>query len=361
VKRVFISDCEGPISKNDNAFEAAANFIPDGDRLFSLISKYDDVLADAVKKPGYSAGSTLKLILPFIKAYGVTDRQMEEFSAQNLVLIANSKDTLQHAMSVASAFIVSTSYEHYIRALCTVLDFPYANTYCTKLSLDKYAVTEQEKTRLVEIAKEIAQMPMITIPPAAKTTEDFSTGDQETIRRLDTIFWSEIASMNLGRIFSEVTTVGGIQKAAAIEDVVKKLQVPLKDVMYVGDSITDVEAFKLVRDNGGLTVSFNGNNYAVKNAEIAVLSANSAVTAVLADVFCRKGKQATMELVENWDLQSLEHNGLVNLALLDHLFTLYPQALPKVQIVTAENMEPLVEESSEFRKLVRGEAIGKLG
>ena len=361
MKRVFISDCEGPISKNDNAYEITAQFVPNGDKLFTLISKYDDVLADVLKKPGYSAGSTLKLLLPFFKAYGVTDKQMEEFSAQNLILIANSEDTLQHVRTVASAFIVSTSYEHYIRALCKALGFPYANTYCTKLTLDKYAVTEQEKTRLVEIAKEIAQMPMITIPPAAKTTEDFSTGDQETIRRLDTIFWSEIASMNLGRIFSEVTTVGGIQKAAAIEDVVKKLQVPLKDVMYVGDSITDVEAFKLVRDNGGLTVSFNGNNYAVKNAEIAVLSANSAVTAVLADVFCRKGKQATMELVENWDLQSLEHNGLVNLALLDHLFTLYPQALPKVQIVTAENMESIVEESSEFRKRVRGEAIGKLG
>ena len=68
VKRIFISDCEGPISKNDNAFELAANFIPNGDKLFANISKYDDVLADVLQKPGYSAGSTLKLILPFFKA-----------------------------------------------------------------------------------------------------------------------------------------------------------------------------------------------------------------------------------------------------------------------------------------------------
>jgi hypothetical protein len=40
---------------------------------------------------------------------------------------------------------------------------------------------------------------------------------------------------------------------------------------------------------------------------------------------------------------------------------LYPKALPKVQIVTAKNMEMLVKESSEFRKKVRGEAIGRLG
>ena len=136
MKLVFISDCEGPISKNDNAFEITARFVPNGDKLFTLISKYDDVLADVLKKPSYSAGSTLKLILPFLKAYDVTDRQMEEFSAQNLILIANSKDTLQHVRAVASAFIVSTSYEHYIKALCKAVDFPYENTYCTKLSID---------------------------------------------------------------------------------------------------------------------------------------------------------------------------------------------------------------------------------
>jgi energy-converting hydrogenase A subunit R len=361
VKRVFISDCEGPISKNDNAFEITARFVPNGDKLFTLISKYDDVLADVLKKPGYSAGITLKLIVPFLKAYGVTDGQIEEFSAQNLILIANSKDTLQHVRGVASAFIVSTSYEHYIKALCKALEFPYENTYCTKLSLDKYAVTEKEKMRLKEIAKEIAQMPMIAIPPEAKTIEDFSTADQETIRRLGTIFWNEIAGMNLGKIFSEVITVGGSQKAAAIEDAVAKLSVPLEDIMYVGDSITDVEAFQLAREKGGLTVSFNGNNYAVRNAEIAVLSENSIVTAVIADVFCRQGKQAALNLVKNWNLQSLEHNGGVSLSLLDHLFTLYPRTLPKVQIVTAENMELLAKESSEFREKVRGEVIGRLG
>jgi energy-converting hydrogenase A subunit R len=361
LKRIFISDCEGPISKNDNAFEITARFVPNGDKLFALISKYDDVLADVLKKPGYSAGSTLKFIVPFLKAYDVTDRQMEKFSAQNLILIANSKDTLQHVRAVASAFIVSTSYEHYIKALCRAIDFPYENTYCTKLRLDKYAVTEQEKMRLKDIAKEIVQMQMITIPTAAKTIEDFSATDQEMIGRLDAIFWSEIAGMSVGRVFSEVTTVGGSQKAEAIEDAVEGLEAQLGDVMYVGDSITDVEAFKLVRGNGGLTVSFNGNNYAVKNSEIAILSENNIVTAVIADVFCRKGKQAALNLVENWNLQSLQRNGAVSLSLLDHLFTFYPQTLPKVQIVTAKNMETLTKESSEFRKKVRGESIGRLG
>ena len=73
----------------------------------------------------------------------------------------------------------------------------------------------------------------------------------------------------LRKNLSEVSHVGGEQKAEAIRHITK-LQRASCPVMYVGDSITDVEAFQLVRENGGLTVSFNGNNYAVKNAEVAV-------------------------------------------------------------------------------------------
>ncbi|MCW4043977.1 MAG: HAD hydrolase family protein [Candidatus Bathyarchaeota archaeon] len=360
MKRVFISDCEGPISKNDNAFEATAHFVPNGDKLFALISKYDDVLADVVKRHGYSAGGTLKLILPFLKAYGVTDKQLTEFSSKNLLFIAGSRDTMQHVQAIADAFIVSTSYEHYIRALCKALEFPFESTYCTRLSIDKHPLTAQEKSRLQKIADEIVQMPMITISPTAKGIKDFSSADQETISRLDDIFWNEIANMRIGRIFSEVKTVGGEQKAEAIRDAVRKLRAQLEDVMYVGDSITDVEAFKLVRDNGGLTVSFNGNHYAVKNAEVAVLSENSIATAIIADVFCKLGKHETLHVLENWNRESLRKSA-VNPQLLDKLFTLYPAALPKIQIVTTKNMEALAKESGEFRKKVRGEAIGRLG
>src|SRR3989337_3445481 len=192
VKRVFITDCEGPISKNDNAFEATARFVPNGDRLFSIISKYDDVLADVIKKPGYNAGDTLKLILPFLKAYDVTDLQMREFSAENILLIANSKGTLEQIRSKADAFIISTSYQHYIEALCEVLDFPYENTFCTRLSLDRYELSEREKFRLREIAREISQVPMVSIPTLARSLKDFSKQDQKTICRLDEIFWNAI-------------------------------------------------------------------------------------------------------------------------------------------------------------------------
>ena len=360
MKRVFISDCEGPISKNDNAFEITAHFVPNGDKLFTLISRYDDVLADVLKKPMYNAGDTLKLILPFLKAYDVTDKKIREFSAQNIILIANSKDTLQYIGGIADSFIVSTSYEHYIRELCRAVGFPFENTYCTRLSIDSFSLTEQEKTNLKEAAKEIAQMPLMTIPSGAKSVEDFSSRDQESLKRLDEIFWNENAGTNCNKMLSEVKTVGGKQKAEAIKAAIERVHAPLEATMYVGDSITDVEAFQLVRNNGGLTVSFNGNHYAVENAEIAILSENNTVTAIIADLFCNRGKQQTLQMLKNWNRETLQQS-TVNSLLLDKLFKLYPSALPKVQIVTAENMKTLASESSEFRKKVRGEAVGRLG
>jgi len=360
LKRAFISDCEGPISKNDNAFEITSHFVPDGDKLFTVISRYDDVLADVIKKPGYKAGYTLKLILPFLRAYDVTDQKMREFSAQNFILIPNVRDTLQYVRNIAHTFIVSTSYEHYIKALCQALDFPYENTYCTKVSIDKYDIQEEEKKRLKELAREISQMPIVEIPSEAKFIADFPEEYQITIRRLDEIFSKEMANMESGEIFREINPVGGEEKADAVKRAAEKLDIDLSSVMYVGDSITDVEAFKLVKENRGLAVSFNGNQYAVRDAEIAVLSENSVVTAVIVDVFCRFGKKETVDLVENWNREALKKS-LVSRTLLNSLFALCPRELPKAKIVTSENMQTLAKESREFRKKVRGEAIGRLG
>ena len=75
--RIYVTDCEGPLTRNDNAQEIAERFIPDGAELFARISRYDDFLADVVRRPGYNAGDTLRLVPPFFKAFYVTDEEVE--------------------------------------------------------------------------------------------------------------------------------------------------------------------------------------------------------------------------------------------------------------------------------------------
>ncbi len=359
-EKLFISDCEGPISKNDNAYELTEHFVPDGDYFFALVSKYDDVQADIVKRPRYKAGDTLRLILPFLKAYGAANEKIRKFSAEHILLVPGARDTLRFVGNLMPSFIVSTSYEQYIHALCSVVDFPRGNVYCTRLDIDRYRVGKEEIERLRQIREEIAAMPMIEIPEGAVSLNDFSVRDQKTIRRLDEILWKEIAETESGRMLEEVNPVGGFEKAHAVNDIVEKIGSNLSNAMYVGDSITDVEPFRLVREKEGLTVSFNGNQYAVREAEVAVLSSNTIVTSILADAFGRFGKTHVLKLVEEWSHSALKRHG-VDPALEKQIIELYPKALPQVEMITSNNKERLMKESSAFRKTVRGEAIGRLG
>ncbi len=358
-KRIFISDCEGPITKNDNAFELAESYIDNGDRFFSLISKYDDVLVDIVKKPNYKAGDTLRLILPFLRAYGATDKNIRNFSSRNVLLVPGAKKMLAFVIKILPSFIVSTSYEHYISALCELTSFPFENTYCTRLKIDEYQISENETRRLKEIAKEIVKLPMIDVPKKANSMSDFSSKDQKTVERLDEIFWEELSKMESGRMLREINPVGGIEKAKAVQNIAEMIGGSFDGVMYVGDSITDVQALKLVRMKGGLAVSFNGNGYSVQESDVAFLSENTIVTSIFAEAFGKLGKQGALNLVYSWNPSELKK--YCSPILFKQMITIFGDNFPQVEIVTDDNVDRLINQSNVFRKSIRGEAIGNLG
>ncbi len=359
-QRIFVTDCEGPVSRNDNAFELTCQFVPEGQKFFRQVSRYDDVLADVIKRRNYKAGDTLKLIVPFLKAHDATNAKMLEFSARNVSLIPGSEDSLGFLKGVMPSFIVSTSYEHYIRVLCRFLKFPYEKAYCTSLDIDAYYMSAEEQQKLKKLRREICALPLIKIPEAATSLNDFSERDRQTIERLDEIFWNEIMQMKSGEMLTKINPVGGSEKAKATREIIKRIGSGLDDIIYVGDSITDVESFKLIRESGGITVSFNGNDYAVREAEIAIISPNSLVVAVFADVFNRLGIEPVFDMVESWGYKSLEKH-CVNLFLQEKINVIFPETLPKVSKVTLRNMKILSAESSAFRKLVRGANVGRLG
>jgi energy-converting hydrogenase A subunit R len=356
----FNTDCEGPISKNDNAMELSEFYIPGGQQFFAVVSKYDDYLADIEKRHGYKAGDTLKLILPFLKAFGVTDGGIRQFSREHLLLVPEAKETLQEISAQMEAFIISTSYKPYIDALCEVTGFPKDRAYSTQVSLDQYPLRNAERDRLIHLAKEIQEMERVDWPDEAKGLRDLSDRDQKIIQRLDKIFWEEIQQMTIGRILSEVNPVGGKEKASAILLSLERTGNRLEEVMYVGDSITDVEAFHRVRDGGGVTLSFNGNRYALRSAEVACMSPHAYILAVFAGAFQKGGKRGLMEMVDQWGTRSLASFGLDS-RLRKRFESLRYGDVPKVFQVTEENRAKLVEESEAFRKKVRGVKIGNLG
>jgi energy-converting hydrogenase A subunit R len=339
-RKVFISDCEGPISINDNAFELAGIFIEDGEKFFTILSKYDDILVDEVKREGYYAGGTLKLIVPFLKAYGATNRSIVDFSRENVLLLPGAKDTMQFIDGIMPSFIVSTSYEQYIQALCDVIKFPFENTYSTNLDMDAYSINEEDKEKLMEFRTTVMANP------------DFEV--------IDKIFWDDIPEMEISKITEKIKPVGGEGKKEAVMDILDRFSFENSDVMYVGDSITDVEPLRFAKEHGGLAISFNGNEYAIKEAEIAIMADNTIITSVVADLFNRFGKDEVINFIKSYmdNTEDAINSYPVNKKLKEAIKQVN---LPKIAIVTSENIEALVDESKTFRRLVRGELIGALG
>jgi energy-converting hydrogenase A subunit R len=328
-RRIFVTDCEGPITRNDNAAELSEAFVPTGDRFFSKISLYDDYLAEVARRPGYKAGDTLRLILPFFKAFGLDNRTMERFSRRNIRIIPQADYVLRELLDVVPAYIVSTSYSPYIRAVCEALSFPFSNTYSTPVDLDRYQLKESERQELKEIHARILHLPDFSIPRGAGSIEDMTEEGRSAIRELDRIFWSSLPEMEINRIIEDVNPVGGREKALAIREIAEVEGAELHDVIYVGDSITDVEAFRMLKSAGGMTVSFNGNDWAVNEASFAVTSRSALPIGWIAIMFLNQGIRGFEDLT--------------------------------LSRVTPDNRERISALSCQVRKTVRTEKIGSLG
>ncbi|TET47983.1 hypothetical protein E3J59_01305 [Candidatus Aerophobetes bacterium] len=349
--RQLCIDCEGPITKNDNALELCQHFLPRGGEFFPLISRYDDFLAYIAKKKGYRAGNTLSFILPFLKAASLSNKKIIDFSRQSLLLISGAEKILPRLAKKIPIFIISTSYQPYVQALCQRIKFPFRNTYSTYLDLDKYHLPPEEVKRLNQFLDEVLQMPAIEIS-GVKKKNNLSAPSRKAIKRLDEIFFHEIPRMSCGRILEEVKPLGGEEKAKAILDSVRKTGSTPSEVMYIGDSITDVEALNLVRKAGGVAISFNGNHYALRAARVACISPHFLPLKILGEIFYKEGKEGVEKTLRE-GFQNIE--GKVG----EKLFSFEPP--PVLEIINENNLEALILKSESMRKHLRGEEIGDLG
>lgn len=365
------SDCEGPTCLNDNAFEVCEHFIPQGDEFFLRISRYDDYLAEVVKKEGYKPGDTLKLIAPFLRAYDVTNEKFEGFSKKDIKLVPGAYDTFKYIFSKALPFFaVSTSYQQFVYAVYEKLgmkpELIKERVFCTKLDLDKYKLGESEKRKLQRIREEIIYLPVIEkdeeLSDEAERSREAGFRHAEAASRLDEIFWQELQLMECRKMLEEINPVGGKAKAEAV---VKSLEITQKkpaNVIYIGDSITDAEALRFVKESGGLAVSFNGNRYAFPAADIACIAEDTIVTSILIDCFDKHQKAGVVELVENhWNPE-----GFRKFHIDPSLIEQFEELLSKGKqlnavVISDSNREILIKESEAMRKRIRGLAIGNLG
>jgi energy-converting hydrogenase A subunit R len=324
-------DLEGPLSPQDNAYELMKLF-PNGDRVFEVISRYDDLLT-LEEREDYEPGDTLALIVPFLILHNISEDDVATLAAKANLTGGAAKLIDRLLYSGWKVFCISTSYEQYALHITQKLGIYAHNVACTAFPLDKLrASLSQEEVKLLKQAEE----DMLTMKPAA---------DDERIKQsLDKFFWERLPATDLGAAIKQVKPVGGRRKVAALTKFAEKYDQPLSKWVVIGDSITDFRMLQAVEEAKGLAIAFNANEYALPYATMGLASTLISDLTEALEAW-PKGQRGAVERIvkykEKWGPKGGDNNNFHWLS-------------------GRKDLNDIIEVHKRIRKLVREEA-GKLG
>jgi energy-converting hydrogenase A subunit R len=358
----LITTCEGPLTLNDNAFELCRDFIkPQGDRFFRQVSRYDGYLAEVAKKPGYQSGNLLKLILPFLKAHGLTNAQIATYSRQSIKLMPGAEGAYQFLSSRnLPIFTISSGYRQFANAAGLKLGFKPQHIFCTELGLDRFELTAAETAELLRLQEEIAGAPEIELQPEAASITDLPGSVQEAVATLDRIFGERLPAMQIGAHLKEVNPFGGPEKAKAVADILSKTGLKMSETIYVGDSTTDAQAFEAVRAGGGLAISFNGDHTAVNAAEVLLVSDSAWSIALLTAIFQSWGKEGVLEVAAP-ETRDKSRSLVLPEEVIDPIMTGLDGHMLNIYLSKGIDRAKCAQESLAMRAKLRGEAVATQG
>jgi len=279
-------DLEGPLSPQDNAYELM-KLIPYGDRIFEVISRYDDLLT-LRKKKDYEPGDTLALIVPFLLHSGISQADMKIVS-NKATLVDGAKEFITE-LKLREWWVgdITTCYQHYGCPITERIGILPRNVACTRFpSLDYFReiIKEDDLSIVEQVEKEI-----VTLEP--------KRDDEKILERLDMFFNRELAGNVLGAVMKLVRPLGGLRKVRELRRFAKRDGFKLNQVIVVGDSITDSKMLEAVKREGGIAVAFNANEYALKCANVGLASTNLGDLRLVAEAWEKGGKKEVEEVVK---------------------------------------------------------------
>jgi energy-converting hydrogenase A subunit R len=286
-------DLEGPLSPEDFAHHVFSRVVGDGDLLYRLLSRYDDILALELRREKYQPGDTLALILPFLVANGLTSESLAGMVSNCSRILRGSRDTLRRCRDTFQAVaVITTSYEPFAREICRRLEVPESQIYCTELPKSLAAIAPSSafdaiascETRLLDTFRDI------NIDDQSATALIVST--------FDAVFSQEFPDAHVPYPTTLVRPRGGQRKVDAITHLSSATSIPPKDLAFVGDSITDVAAFQFVSEAGGLAISFNGNRYALLEADVSVAGDSLAEVLPIVEAWQEGGRDSVRSLCQ---------------------------------------------------------------
>lgn len=308
---MFFTDWEGPWILTDFALELSMAVF-NNERFFRNLSLYDDYLAYEVKREGYEAGYTLKLLAPFLLAAEVTDEEMRKIAELTARFVPDAEKAMRRLQKNWTPVVISTSYLQYLEETASMIGVE-GHLHGTEVDFESIRLSESTKRNLLALIDEIA-----------------SLRGERLYRKLDEVF----AMKDVAEVLESVKAIGAGEKAEIVRAYCESRNVEFPVV--VGDSISDYKMFDVARDLGGVAVAFNGNEYALKHADVAIVSSTAMSEAAVIELFLTEGDRAYSKL-SNLDLPETE-----------------------IYIIVDSDFKTVLEKSKRMRVKLRGLA-GELG
>ena len=352
-EKQLIMSCDGILTSNDYARDLCARSIRNGARFFDAVSRYEDLTTYALEREEGKSHQTMKMIVPFLKAFGMTDHFAYEFAKENLKPTPGSSDTLSYLRRLLPTFIATGSYEHHMMALCDALDFPLENITCTRAEFDSVENDRMEDRRLRELANKISSMRLPKTLYTVTESDYLDEDDAALVNELDAIFNDELPKMEAWKAYKDLLAIGSNEKAYALLEIRRKTEIEFNSTAFIGSGINDFQALDLIRDSEGLAISYNGSEYAVRGCNIAVMSSNTIVLDVLIGEFYNEGIQAVYDMVDNWNVDYLRNCKCSDRNLMDRMLSTFPRKLPVVKRVGRRNVKSVIEESDAYRRKIK--------
>ena len=269
---LFFTDWEGPWVLTDFAYEVAIAFF-NNHEFFERLSQYDDYLVLIERRRDYEAGDTLKLLAPFIVALGVTSDELRDLAEKVLSYTPDAEDAMHYLIKKGiEPVVISTSYVQFLEVSAKPLGID--KIHSTYFKPEQYSLPKEERDFILQAVEMIASLPEIEIPP--------DESSMKSIDWLNNFFWKKLTNMEAGKILRDVKAVGGQRKLEAVKSY------GIKNLIAIGDSISDFAMLSWVKENG-LAVSFNGNEYAVRNSNLAIVSETAFAEAYIVEAYLSDG------------------------------------------------------------------------
>ena len=304
---------------------------PNGDKIFEVISRYDDLLALAEKKD-YEPGDTLALIVPFLVLHDISEDNISTLAAEANLTGGAADLIYQLQVDGWRTFCISTSYQQYALHIAQKLGIYSHNVACTTFPLNQFrkALSKEESDLLQQAEKDILALH----PP---------TDDERIKQTLDRFYWEKLPTTETGAAITKVKPVGGRRKVAALNKFADSHSQSLSQWAVVGDSITDFRMLQAVEEAGALAIAFNANEYALPYATMSLASTSIADLREILQTWQKSQRKGVERLVK----QKEKTGGTGDR---EHFHWLSGR----------KDLDDIIETHKRIRRLVREEA-GKLG